>query len=292
MPDQSLALKKILVATDLSDQAGAAIGRAVELGIEHEAEVIIVHIVQEGLPQEAESFLMATSDRHVRDGIADLPRASQVTMTIDIVSGRPDLDIVERAELEQADLIVVGLHSRLLEENLSIQGTVAEQIIQRTHLPVLVVKNKPSGPYRSVLVGVDFSAFSREAVGAAVRVAPHADLYLTHAYQVNTDVMIAFRRSEARDKMAAARKLRLEAFIHGEMNRLMNVGSAGKLKFHQNARIGEPSAVLKAEAKRIGAELVVMGTHGRIGLKRSILGSVTTDLLNDRLADVLTVRPF
>ena len=208
MAGTSSTLQKILVASDLSDQAGIAVDRAIELGVEHEAEVVVVHIVDESLPDNAQSYLITTSDHDIRSKLAKNPQAEGLTKTIDVVVGRPDLDIVERAEIEEADLIVVGLHTRLLEENLDIRGTVAERIIQETHLPVLVVKNKPHGPYRSAVVGVDFSAFSVEAVRSAAVVAPASTLHLVHAYPQHSGLFAQFRDSEAGARSADRRHRR------------------------------------------------------------------------------------
>ena len=55
-------------------------------------------------------------------------------------------------------------------------------------------------------------------------------------------------------------------------------------------RGGEPDVVVVSEARRAGAELFVIGTHGRRGLKRALLGSVAASVLADANCPVLTVR--
>ena len=288
-------LRKILVASDLSDQAGLAIDRAVELAREHGAEIIIVHVVDEDLPSDAQSFLTTTSDHDIRAKLARHPHAEGLTKSIDIVVGRPDLDIAEAAESEQADLIVAGLHKRLLDENLDIQGTIAESIIQGTHLPVLVVKNRPRGPYRSVVVGIDFSAFSFDALSSAARVAPEAALHLVHAYQSPSDVSARFRDTDAVARSANLRHARMKQFFSKQILALEQGAFDGLSEYpnvHHVCQEGEAHDVLKAQIDQTKADLVVVGTHGRIGLARSLLGSVSTEILNDRLADVLVVRPY
>lgn len=297
MTEAPRKLKRILAASDLSDQAGMAIERAVELGVEHAAEVVIVHVVDEGLPKEAQSLKLTTSDHYIRGKLADLPHAKQVDVTIDIVVGRPELDILERAEIEDVDCIVVGLHNRLLDENLAIEGTLAEQIICATHKPVLIVKNKPRGRYNSVVVGVDFSAFSRTAIRAAAMLVPQANLHLVNAYEaVETGTLLTRLSDESsRMKHAAAYRARIANFVHEEMQWLAEHGVAtglDELRIHPVAVNGSPHDVLQSEAKRLKADLIVLGTHGKIGLARAILGSVSTQIINDRCADVLVVRPY
>ena len=292
MSKQELSIQKILVASDLSDQAGVAIKRAIELGREHGSDVTIVHVVDEGLPQAEQSSLMTTSDHFIRQIVGSDPWAQQVKTSIEIVSGRPDIDIVERAELDEADLIVIGLHNRMLEENLTIQGTVAEQVMQATRIPVLIVKDAPRGPYRSALVGVDFSVFSRAAVIAARSIAPQANLHLVHAFEPISGMqhLAKIREPEIARRITKSWQSRLNKFIDYEMAELAGIGAKGAIDIVSSS--GDPQEVLRSVAERVDAELIVMGSHGRTGLTRLILGSITTQILNDRLADVLVVRPF
>ncbi len=290
-------LKKILVASDLLDQSGLAVRRGIELGIEHNAEVIIAHIVDEGLPDDAQSALLTTSDHYIRSLLRSIPHSEQVAITIDIVVGRADIDIVERALIEEANMIVIGLHNRILEENLSIEGTIGEQIIHATNMPVLVTKTKPKGAYRVVVVGVDFSIYSSAGVRAAIETAPGADIHLIHAYEDDPGLGIVsrFRDPATRTKAIESRRGQLLAFIEAQMQDLIrgtNVSELSTGKVHHLVRQGRPHDVLKQETERLGAELLVLGTHGRLGLARTFAGSVTTDLLNDRLCDVLVIRPY
>ena len=54
--------------------------------------------------------------------------------------------------------------------------------------------------------------------------------------------------------------------------------------------IGEPGNLIIAEQQRLGADLVVMATHGRRGLKHLVLGSVAERVVRESIAPVLTVR--
>jgi nucleotide-binding universal stress UspA family protein len=54
---------------------------------------------------------------------------------------------------------------------------------------------------------------------------------------------------------------------------------------------GDPREVMKYKVAKREADLLVLGTRGRRGITRALLGSVTTDLINERLCDVLVIRP-
>ena len=295
MTKRKLSLQRILVASDFSEQSDIAIDRAVELAIEHEAELIIVHVIDEDSTPYVQNYLTTVNDHQFRTKLEENPRAQQITKTIDIVVGRPDLDIVERAEIDEVDLIVVGLHSRILEENLPIQGSVVERIIQAAHVPVLVVKNQPEGPYSSVVVGIDFSAYSQAAIQSAVSVAPTATFRLVHAFHKEPNMFARFRDSEAGSRSQEQRAARMKGFAAREMEALEARALQSyekKPNMHHVFEEGEAHDILKSSILNAKTDLMCVGTHGRLGITRALLGSVATEVLNDRLIDVLVVRPY
>ena len=287
-------LQRILVATDQSEQANIAINRAVELASEHNAELIVLHVVDEELPPYARSYTLTATDRDIRNLLHSKPHSEEITITIDIVVGRPDLDITERAEIENADLIVVGLHDRILEENLEIQGSVVEQIIQETRRPVLVVKNQPRQPYSSVVAGVDFTDYSQAAARSAAIVAPKATLHLVHACQCQSSLAAPLRDSDTEasaDDVCAARMNCSTMTKMAPFGQKVIEDLQSKPIVHHVLEHGNPHQVLLQQIATVNADLVSIGTHGRTGLSRALLGSVATDILNDRLVDVLVIRP-
>jgi len=274
-------LKQVLVATDLSDHSDRAVERALQLAAARRAELDIVHVMEEGLPAEAQAEVAATDENAIREKLAASPFADQVKVTIDLVVGNAETDIVERAVMANADCIVLGLHDRLLAENLAIEGTLAETVIGNSPLPVLLVRNEPRSPYQTVVVGIDFSSLSHAAIEAAVLIAPEATLHLVHAYEGDAD-------------QAHMAEQKLKAFVSGEsrvFERAAVQAGLRELTVRTIAEQGDPREALKTQITSRGADLLVLGTHGRTGLARTLLGSVTTDLINARLCDVLVIRP-
>lgn len=276
-------LKQVLVATDLSGHADHAIDRALQLAAVHGAELDVVYVMdqEEGLPAEAQAEMTATSENAIRAKLAAKPLVDQVKVTIDLIVGNADTDIVERAVMSNADCIVLGLHDRLLRENLAIEGTLAETIIGNSKLPVLLVHNASTSPYSSVVVGVDFSPLSRAAIEAAVLIAPEATLHLVHAYEREQD-QAYLAEQKLKKFVADEAKLFQRAAVQADLP---------KIAVRTVAEQGDPREALKVQLDRCGADLLVLGTRGRTGLRRTLLGSVTTDLINQRLCDVLVIRP-
>lgn len=282
MSPSAITLQRIVVATDFSPHAERAVERALQLAAFHGAELNIVHIIEEGIPPEAIEDAKTKSLSRTQEILAANPNSGAPTITIDNVVGRPELDIVERSTMFNADCVILGLHDRLLEENRPIEDTLAETVIRESNLPVLLVMNRPVAPYKSVIVAVDFSSLAHDTIRSAVLIAPDARLHLIHAYEAG---------DKAEEKSTAeelARLVTTEKYILGGA---AGAAGLGELSIDAEAEFGDPRAVIKDEVKIHNADLVVLGTHGTSGLARTLMGSVTTDIINERLGDVLVICP-
>lgn len=138
----------------------------------------------------------------------------------------------------------------------------------------------------TLVVGVDFSDASKKALDAAVKMAKElgAGLVLVHA---DTPMPAGSRRghldpvTELRAEMDAADVAELSATW---------AKRAGKsVKVEVVARAGKPADVVLAVAKARKATYVVVGTHGRSGFRRAVLGSVAEAIVRDSTIPVLVV---
>ena len=85
------------------------------------------------------------------------------------------------------------------------------------------------------------------------------------------------------DKMEAAARVKLE--------RLARQLVDGEVRYEVNVTTGEPGVEVLQAAKRLGADLIVMATHGRKGLRRFVVGSVAEHVVREASCPVLTVTP-
>lgn len=137
--------------------------------------------------------------------------------------------------------------------------------------------------YKTILVGIDDSDFSQAAlIEAANRVRLHGGrLILAHAvYFDEEEFSIAHGQHERRieaGKELCAKKSRM-------------LKSEFKIDSETLVREGEPHDVIANAAAENKADLVVMGTHGRRGLKRLIMGSVTSAVISNAPCDTLIVK--
>lgn len=139
---------------------------------------------------------------------------------------------------------------------------------------------------QSILVATDFSSASEKALRHALSIARHYDskLYVMHVVSslglnmTGPDAVAAATTVAQRDAMLAERKL-------------VASGVLRDLRHHVIVRSGDVWSELQAEIKQQAIDLVVVGTHGRTGLKRLVLGSIAEQVFRNACCRVLTVGP-
>jgi len=139
---------------------------------------------------------------------------------------------------------------------------------------------------QSILVATDFSSASAKALRHALSIARHYDakLYVMH---VVSSLGLNMAGPEA---VAAATTLALRDAMLAE-RKLVESGELRDLRHQVIVRSGDVWSELQAEIKQQSIDLVVVGTHGRTGLKRLVLGSVAEQIFRSACCRVLTVGP-
>jgi nucleotide-binding universal stress UspA family protein len=143
-----MAIKKILSPTDFSTTAGAALKQAEGLALATGAEIVLLHVLHEPIfaltegagfapPSIAETYDAAM--RKKLEDEADQLRSQGTHVTAKLTRGTPHEAIVEAAEQEHVDLIVIGTHGRRGLSQLLL-GSVAERVVRTSTRPVMTVR--------------------------------------------------------------------------------------------------------------------------------------------------------
>jgi nucleotide-binding universal stress UspA family protein len=154
------------------------------------------------------------------------------------------------------------------------------------HVSVLVARPAADGA-STVLAATDFSEAAEPALAAAADEAARrgASLALVHALDVAHPALAAF------DASAVLPSVTVEALRTACREML----EAARERLHASGPVhvvdGAPPAVIAHTAKDLHAALVVVGTHGRTGLRRLALGSVAEAVIRRAHCSVLVVRP-
>ncbi len=286
------APQTILMATDLSARSDRALERSVTLAKSHGAQLVVFHVLDEDLPASVQDRVASAATDEIEDCVSKIQGAEGVDVTIDVAAGKDYRDIIDKADAVSADLIVMGIH-RNESGSKPLAGTTLERVIRKGKHPVLVVPARVKGPYERVLVGVDFSVFSRLAIRSASATAPGAEFHIVHAFQVPFEGFQPGR--EARRAVQQEHDQELTRMIEDEMASLIDVSGqnlSAERPPHKLVRHGDAGAVLRAEVERVKPDLLALGTHGRVGLSHALLGSVAEDFLNNPPCDVLVVKAW
>jgi nucleotide-binding universal stress UspA family protein len=140
-------IRKILAPTDLSDLSCIGVRRALEMAGQQGAEVIVYHVIDLGdqwVVRPAESGpVREMLERHrqmldsfLTEKLPEQMNSAKVRQLVEI--GTAAGNIVEKAQSEAVDMIVMSTHGRTGLEHLMI-GSVSEKVVGRAPCPVLVM---------------------------------------------------------------------------------------------------------------------------------------------------------
>jgi nucleotide-binding universal stress UspA family protein len=280
---------RTLLATDGSERAGVAIDLVGAIDWPAGSAARIVTVVPDAEFDREGGAVLDAALAQLREAAAG--RGSTLEVSSELLYGRPASRIVREAEKMEADVIVVGSrgHGTLAAMLL---GSVAAEVVDRAHRPVLVAR-RPS--LDGVLLAHDGSAgaseaerlvrewpiFDRLPVDVLVVAELHGGWHLA-----STSAMYA---TTVHEYFAGARQALLEASELADhiADRLADAGRPATSLMAD----GEAAAKVIETAARRGSDLVVLGTRGLTGLDRLMLGSVARNVLLNAPMSVLVACP-
>ena len=284
---------RILVASDLTARSDRALARGFLLARQLDADLRVLHVVDAGLPEDLKAHSVEWAKESLSSTIEKMASATGKRASLDVVTGDPGPYVVRAADLRTADLLLLGVHSGLGAMPKTFDETTAGKILKSSLTAALLVRSEAIEPYRNIVVGVDFSMFSKVAIRQAVQIASTARIYLVHAFQVPFKGRLGTKALI--NEMAYEQRLEFDEFLKDEMSSLeRHAGDLGVLPANLEIVVeeGQPEQVLRAVHDRVHGDLLVIATHGRGAISRAIWGSVAADLLSDPPCDVLVIKPF
>lgn len=277
--------RRLLLATDLSARSDRALDRATQLTNQWNAELIVVHALEEqpdsavAPPWYRRGDGGASAEMRARQEIHATNPAARVL----VETGEPGEVILRTAEAQGCDLIVTGIARDELLGRVFLGSTV-DCLLQRARTPVLVVRQRAHQPYSSVVVASDFSESSGQALETAASFFASAAIELFHAYRPPMSGLVsdpaAYRR-EFKDEVSKEAQEFLAA---------RNVSEATGGQPRVMLEYGDPERVLRDYVEARSIDLVVAGTHGRSALMDVLIGSVARKLVTTLPCDTLLVR--
>lgn len=302
-------IDRILYPTDFSEAARQALPWAAELARRFGAELHVLHALSlhaadpaslEGafpLPEEVFDEWTDHAEGALEEAAAPA-REAGVTVRQEvrrsIAASAAILDYVDERDI---DLVVMGTHGRRGLRHLAL-GSVVEEVLRFSACPVLAVRKRevedPAGGedvpgLGRILVPVDFSDDADRALEYGVDVAREEGSHLDvlHVVERITYPDFYYPASPSRERMARDVSEQAEERLR---RRVEDLRGGRTMTVDYGVEIGDPVEVIVARAETEGAHLIVMGSRGRTGLERVLLGSVTEGVIRRAPCPVLVVK--
>jgi nucleotide-binding universal stress UspA family protein len=298
--------KHLLVPLDGSRLSESAIPAAAQIAARMGAELTLVHVIEKHAPAEVHS------DRH-------LVSAEEATAYLAEVARRPALaglrvqthvhtaevsdvaaSITQHAAELTPDLVVMSTHGKGGARRL-IFGAIAQQVLSRGDTPVLLVRpseeaasgaSGPADTWHTILAPLDGDPAHEKSLPVA------ADLATAFACRVHL-LMVIPKLGELAGSQAAAGmllpsatriKLEMESaaasdYLAAKAEELARAGVAAG----SEASRGDPALVIVRAARRLDADMVVMGTHRKAGTVAFWEGSVAARVISRTRVPLLLV---
>jgi nucleotide-binding universal stress UspA family protein len=287
----------ILLATDFSLPARRAFVYATRLSQLLQRRLVLLHAITAFPDLHAWSRPVRRTQHQLRTkALLELGRMARiaheqgVTVTHRLAIGVPEDSILKAVEQNNAALLVMGTHGRTGWDRLQL-GSSAEAMIRKAPCPVLTVHGEtvahvPLSPRRltlkRLLVATDFSAASEAALRSATLLARQCNARAALVYALDP------AKSPRRGHRHAGESARRRA------DRLLEEAVAAVQAERYIAELiaqsGKPVEVILHLAKRVTADLIVMGTKGRRGMRSLMAGSVAEAVVRRAGCPVLVVK--
>jgi len=283
----AISRRKILAAVDLSAQSLEVLDEARRRAEQSGGSWAVCHV----LPDEVASAAPET-ERVSREALQRLVEkaAPQGSPRLFFERGGPAASIVRAAQAWGADLIVTASHNRSALQRVLL-GSVAAGVVRYAHCAVLVVRGE-AAPGRCVLAASDLSERSLPAIQAAADEATRLGLPLSVAHAIDAS-WVAFNAYTSAMLSAVGPSAPLvPEGPQREAARTALAGAIENLGVSATAVVldGPPADAIVDWASAERAALVVIGTHGRTGLSRVLLGSVAESVVTRAPCSVEVVR--
>lgn len=282
-----LHIKRILVPTDRSRLSERTYSHAADLARRFGSEIHLLHVrrLDANAGQDPGTPSLAASESARPPGLL---AAAGPVHDVEIESSSVPWAIIGYAKEHDIDLIVMGGRGNR-GTGLRRLGGVAGPVVRYAPCAVLTVRDGfPEHGIRRMLVPVDTSPASAEQIATARELAV--------SYQASIDLLLVLDQSLYPSSLIPDVTLGLGDLVRERwkerLEQLWSEVGGPEVAYEAHVSRGDPRAGIIDFALQTQPDLIVIGTHGRTGLQRLIMGSVAEAVVYQALAATLTLKTF
>ena len=279
-------LKNLLLATDFSKSSDYVLENAIDLAKIFQSKITLIYVLPNNIENEKAKQLLKEFSIKQLDLINDKIKQEGVKVSKPILEYGDFSDkIIQTAEKVHANMIIIGAGEKL-KDNVFILGSNAEKIIKKSSKPVFVVKSGKQLSINKILCPVDFSAQSNRALKNAITMAHRfkAELVIFTVYEVSYLYSIRHKINLEKQIENIRKEHQKEFDIF-----LENFNFTG-LDVTKELEQGVPAIEILKAIEKHNADLLIIGTTGKSGMSKILMGSVTEKVIRKIPSSFITIK--
>ncbi len=279
-------LEKIVLPVDVNNDYTAQLDSTIRLAKEFNSEVVLMYVLPESEVHPEIEKLLHKYINETLGKIQDAFKSNKINCGNSIIeNGNPVDKILQVANEQNANLILAGSGNKTADDGFKL-GTTAEKLIQLSDVPVWVAKSGDKVHFKKILCPIDFSDPSKRALRNAMLLTNNFDAELTilavyqpfHNYSVRLNI----------DDKAENEKLFKQ--FEAELQSFLNAFNLKHVNYKVELKKGNPENIILHALREKEIGLLVMGTNGRSGFSRMVMGSVTEKVIRELPCSFVTTK--
>jgi nucleotide-binding universal stress UspA family protein len=285
-------IEKLLLSTDGSEYSEGAVREAVKLAKLTSAILTVIAVIETNPEYEALApdrvDKADTKTREYLDTVKKMASLDGVECeTLAFHSENVFRTIVEEAEKRNVDMIVMGRRGRTGLKRL-LMGSVTAKVIGHSPCDVLVVPKAAEIGCRKILVATDGSKYSLAAASEAIGIAKRcgAFLYVVSALPSESSPFDIVHSEMLKGPIEQYELREAEKNVKD----VMLIAEQEGIPARTIVESGPPYKAILEAAEKEKIDLIIMGSHGRTGMERLLMGSVAERVVGHAACAVLIVK--
>ena len=279
-------LQDILVTTDFSESSDRAIEASIQLAKKFKSRIALMHVLtEEAVSEETKILIEQTVHNNLLEVKEKILKEDVYVSEVIIERGVVFEKIIQVAQGRNVNLIVAGSGSKDGNDKFKL-GTTVEKLMRKNQIPLWVVKNEKVQPIRKIVCPVDFSDASKRALLNAITLAERFDAGLTvinvFVPIVSTSLRISKNIEEDNKDLRKQKEKEFDKFL-SEID-------FKSLEYKKELLMGIPFVEIYKTIKGSNADLLLMGTTGKTGLSKLLMGSVTEKVTRELPCSFITTK--
>jgi len=279
-------LQNILVPVDFRESSVNAFNYAAKVSEVFHSKLYVLHVIhEESLSEKTEQLLRDSIDQKQKELLESVNPELAERMEFLVQNGVVFEQILQTAIKYDINVVIAGSGSDSGKDRYQL-STVMEKLMRKNQVPLWVVRSTDQMSVRKILCPVDFSDASERALKNALTLASHldAELSVMNVYTPRYVQSPRLQVDNAQENQILKKKQKKD--FEDFLERFNTKTPAFRILFQE----GIPENTILSTIGEGGYDLLIMGTTGRTGLSRILMGSVTEKVTREVPCSFITVK--